>query len=271
MKWERGLGIGLIFSGFYLIIINGVITGAAIGVGYKNIFGVFGVIVLLVGFLLIFSSLVLEERIQQPKLRVYPSLRYSGERKNMQYFLHDPHRIMTSRGEIELQDFKEAYQIIKEDEELIEMVREVYGRELKEIVSKRNTEESEIAMKFLSVLYEENIPKIKHDSEKTSEGYNLVYQVDDKLSMENQRIEGRLKNAIDNMEDILMRGGDPGIRSHSMGRNLNHIFEARAGVSGGPRIYYTKNPRNKNITILGYSIKSTAKEAEARLRKLYGK
>lgn len=270
MDWKRGFGIGLMFFGIYLVIINGTITGNVIGFGDENIFGMFGIIIFFIGILFIFSSMTLERKVKSsPKLKVYQSVRNLGNRRNIKYFINDTHKVFTSLGEIELEDFKEAYEAIKNDQELRDVARETYGFELMDIVTNGDEKSSETAMKFLEVLYEKNIPKI--EEEKNNYIYHVNYDINDDLSMKSQGINGRLKNAVDNMEDVLMRGGDPGIRSHSMGGRLNHVFEARAGVHGGPRIYYKKDPRNKIITILGYSIKNNSDKAQRKLMELYGK
>lgn len=272
MNWKRGFGTALMFFGIYLIIINGTITGNVIGIGKDNLLATFGFFIFFVGILFIFSGASLEERIETSHgIKVYARKGVLGNN----YFIHDAHRIFTSHGDISLYDFKEAFDLIKNDKELSGMAREVYGNELMEIAKGEDGSKAFIATKFLKVLYgEENIPEIEvryEQKEKKEEGYNIIYNVDPKLSLERQKISGRLKNAVDHMEDVLVKGGDPGIRSHSMGKSLRRIYEARSEVHGGPRIYYTKDPSDRTITILGYSTKNTANEVERRLTTLYGK
>lgn len=49
MFFKRGLGIGLIFAGIYLILTNAALTGAVIGVGEENLLGLLGFLVFIVG------------------------------------------------------------------------------------------------------------------------------------------------------------------------------------------------------------------------------
>jgi len=55
MFWKKGLGIGLIFTGVYLILTNAVLTGAVIGFKQENLLGMFGVLVLVVGSIFILA------------------------------------------------------------------------------------------------------------------------------------------------------------------------------------------------------------------------
>lgn len=64
MFWKKGLGIGLIFAGIYLILTNAVLTGAIIGVGRENLLGLFGVIFLIIGGI-IFVGATLEEEVEK--------------------------------------------------------------------------------------------------------------------------------------------------------------------------------------------------------------
>lgn len=56
MNYKRGLGIGLIFVGLFIVLTSRVITGAVIGFQPENYLGLFGVLVFLVGVFLVFVS-----------------------------------------------------------------------------------------------------------------------------------------------------------------------------------------------------------------------
>ena len=261
------------FFGIYLIIINGTITGNVVGIGEGNLIGSFGFFIFFIGILFIFLGMTLERKVESsPGIKVYMRKGISGNR----YFLRDSPKVFSLYGEdISLQDFEKAFDVIKDDDELSNMAREVYGSELIKIAEGNDREQPFIAMKFLNVLYEGNIPEIELKGEsrerKDEEHYNIIYDVDPNLSLEKQGISGRLKNAVDHMEYMLMKGGDPGIRSHSMGGSLRRIYEARHAAHGGPRVYYARDQKNRTITVLGYSTKNNAKRAEEKLESLYGR
>lgn len=67
MNWKRGLGVGLIFIGFFICLTAGVITGAVIGFSSENYLGLFGVFVLVGGILLLLIAKTLEEIISVPE------------------------------------------------------------------------------------------------------------------------------------------------------------------------------------------------------------
>jgi len=56
MNWKRGLGIGLLFVGIFLIATNKTITGNAIGIKEQDSLGIFGIIIFILGISLITIS-----------------------------------------------------------------------------------------------------------------------------------------------------------------------------------------------------------------------
>ena len=56
MNWKRGLGIGLIFTGIFIISTVAVLTGAVVGLGSENYLGIFGILVLVVGIVLVLMA-----------------------------------------------------------------------------------------------------------------------------------------------------------------------------------------------------------------------
>ena len=275
MNWKRGFGIGLMFFGTYLVIINGTINGNVIGFGDENIFGMFGFFIFFIGILFIFSGATLEERTElksSSEIDVYLSKRTLGNK----YFLLDTPRVFTINGEaISLEDFKMGIDDIKNDVELLGMAQKVYGLELMKIAEGEDMKKSFVAMRFLDALYQGNPPEIEISGRENEivnrDSYEIVYDINPKLSLESQNIQGRLKKDVNHMENMLMKGGDPGIGSHSMGGELRKIYEARSAVSGGPRIYYVRDKQKKIITILGYSTKNNNDIAERILKRDYGR
>jgi len=58
MNWKRGLGIGLIFIGLFIVLTGKVITGNAVGLGSENYLGLFGLLIFIIGvFFMIVSGL----------------------------------------------------------------------------------------------------------------------------------------------------------------------------------------------------------------------
>jgi len=163
MGWKRGLrislGIGLVFIGIFIILTARIITGAVIGFQPYNYLGLLGILVFIIGVFLIVASGIgerLEEKLGE-SIRVYES----GPRKTEEerrYFMSDPEGFFTIQGNISLKDFKDMYKVIKDDPELLNRARDVYGAGLLEISSKRG-HNADIAREFLEVLYGGKIPR----------------------------------------------------------------------------------------------------------------
>ena len=63
MDYKRGLGIGLIFMGLFLILTGNIITGAVIGTSPENYLSLIGVVIFITGIFLILVS-GLEKRVE---------------------------------------------------------------------------------------------------------------------------------------------------------------------------------------------------------------
>ncbi|OGJ21440.1 hypothetical protein A3K73_09025 [Candidatus Pacearchaeota archaeon RBG_13_36_9] len=63
MFWKKGLGIGLIFTGIYLILTNAALTGAVVGFGQEYLLGLLGILVFIAGAGIILSAIVLDKRV----------------------------------------------------------------------------------------------------------------------------------------------------------------------------------------------------------------
>lgn len=100
--------------------------------------------------------------------------------------------------------------------------------------------------------------------------YNIISKVkqDHTLLKEARRIGGRDRKNINAMIKQLIRGGDPGIKGHPLGKGVHmSILEAR--VRGGVRIYYQLDKKNNLIKIIAYSNKNNQATVIKRLKKLY--
>ena len=71
---------------------------------------------------------------------------------------------------------------------------------------------------------------------------------------------------IENMIEMLLKGGDPGIRGHPV-IGASYILEAR--ISEGLRVYYSKDTERNLLIVLGYSKKSNQVCVTNRLLKIY--
>lgn len=171
MNWKRGFGIGLMFVGVYLIVINGSITGNVIGFGESygnNILGFLGIMIFLIGFFLIVATATIEDVVgteTKSDISVYDSMQGSKIGSNQdRFYLKDKGDLMldiAGSHDVSLKDFQAAYDLIKDDKELLEKARNVYGSELYKIANEGTDLEENIALEFLEVLYEGNISPIE--------------------------------------------------------------------------------------------------------------
>ena len=83
MNWKKGLGIGLIFAGTYLILTNALITGAVIGTGRENTLGWGGILFFITGIL----SLILGRNTQYRVRSLEGMLKEEGEEDNTVFVL----------------------------------------------------------------------------------------------------------------------------------------------------------------------------------------
>lgn len=73
MDWKRGLGIGLVFVGIFIIAAARAITGAIVGSAPKFLLGWFGILILIAGMILVLVSRELEDLVSvyEFKKRIY--------------------------------------------------------------------------------------------------------------------------------------------------------------------------------------------------------
>jgi len=168
MGWKRGLGVGLLFVGAFIILTGKVITGAVIGIGEESYLGLLGLLVFIIGVFLVVISRVggLEKELGGEEIRVYDSEKL-GVSKEERYSMKDPYRFFAESGEVSLRDFKRIYENIKtkEGEKYLERVREVYGEGISSFIGAGLGEEKEIGKEFLKVLYD---GKVKRPSKRVA-------------------------------------------------------------------------------------------------------
>ncbi|MEK6872908.1 MAG: hypothetical protein AABW90_02765 [Nanoarchaeota archaeon] len=191
MSWKRGLGIGLIFVGLFVVVTNAVITGAVIGFNPENYLGLLGIFLFIIGIFLTVvgtasSAGGLEEHVERlgSRIAVYETRRGHKKEKDNTYYMTDPNIFLTDKGNISLRDFKDVYDIVKRDPELLERARNVYGKSLLSIAQSRDKNKAEIAREFLKILYEGKIPKeekptiTKEEREEIKNAFNVGWKTD---------------------------------------------------------------------------------------------
>lgn len=167
MDWKRGFGIGLMLIGLFLTLTSKIITGAIIGKGGpENYLGLFGLLVFIIGAFLIVVSKIggLEKELGEvEKSAVYDTAKGRLGKlveEGKRYFMRDPNHVFTTEDYVNLEDVRELYEVVKEDKNLLERTREVYGKMLYDVVREEDRTNAEIAMMFLNVLYEGKIPEV---------------------------------------------------------------------------------------------------------------
>jgi len=233
MNWKRGFGIGLMFVGIYLSLINGTITGNIIGIGNSNILSIFGIIVFLLGLFLIIATGTIEDIVKtenKSDISVYDSMRGSKIGSDQdRFYLKDTGDLMldiAGSQEVSLKDFQVAYDLIKDDKELLEKARDIYGSELYKIANEGSDLEGNIALEFLEVLYEGNISPIESHGP----------------------IKIDLQKGLSNPQKAIIRsafkGGWKGIPDKSQQRVLNQYNLEHTKTNNYGRIRFIGDPDN---------------------------
>lgn len=181
MNWKRGFGIGLLFIGAFITLINGVITGAVIGYGPENYLGLLGILIFIVGgVLIVISGSGLERNIGR-EIEVYDKGHRNLE-EDRRYFMKDPAGFFSTQ-DLSLRDFRDMYDVVKRDPELLSMARKVYGERLLEI-SRSNSRNAKVSEKFLEILYEGKIPRkgleglSKEEKERIKNAFRVGWHLD---------------------------------------------------------------------------------------------
>lgn len=140
MKTRRIIGILLILASGILGWTN-VFTGAVIGASQISYLGFIALVLLITGFLLILNS--------KKKLEVFVrDGKYEGERLVMT----DPELYFSKDGFVNLKDFRQQVDSLKQDPELIKIVQNDYEKELYALRDSDDESTSRAAENFLKVL-----------------------------------------------------------------------------------------------------------------------
>ena len=243
MNWKKGFGIGLLFIGLFLIVVNAGITGNVVGISDTNSFevlGYLGVIVFLVGIFLIIATGTIDDVVDPDtavdQVSVYDAMRGSSVgAEEDRYFMKDRGGLLLDieGSDVNLGDFKAAYELVKDDQELIENARNVYGGELKRIVDEGTESEGEIALKFLNVLYDGKVPVVEDIGEV------IVDQ-----GPANEDYGYRLTDSQKDLIRSAFKGGWKGVPNRSQERVLREYELEHVKTKNYGRIRYTGNPDN---------------------------
>lgn len=233
MNWKRGFGIGLLFVGIFLIIVDRSITGNVIGVGEFNVLSIFGMAVFLIGLFLIIATRTIDDVVKtddESNISVYDSMRGSKIGSNQdRFYLKDTGDLMldiAGSHDVSLGDFQTAYDLIKDDKELLKKARDVYGSELYKIANEGSELDEEIALKFLHVLYEGDIPVMIRDSSQ------------DEITV--RMLTNTQKKDISNA----FKGGWKGVPDKNQKRILNQYNLEHIKTNNYGRIRFIGNPDN---------------------------
>lgn len=156
-KWfVRLLGISFIFIGLFVSFTDRLITGYAISSqvqNYFSFFNYFGIVIFLFGIFILLSS---KQKELEKRVEVFsqPNIRSS----NNAYHITDPELYFSNTGFVSLEDFKKGIEKIKDDRELIIIVRDTYSPDLhKMLKDTSNPDKQMIAREFWKALYGEEI------------------------------------------------------------------------------------------------------------------
>ena len=144
-------GLFLIFLGVLFSLINVKVTGFVIGSSLKtNTMLVLSVVFILGGILLMTAGSRTTHGGLVKKIDVYDASHGKSPHKERSYHLLDPY-LNFGKADINLDDFRRGIEEIKDDPELMSIVRDEYGSRLQQIIE-HGGEKAKVARQFLSVL-----------------------------------------------------------------------------------------------------------------------
>lgn len=153
----RKLGIIVILAGLFFILNSSfaIITGNVVSKRIDALDSFIGIMFLISGFVLFLVS-ELESKI----IAVYDvSKGKTPKRKKEFYHMTDPSLYFSKVGSVNLSEFKKGIKEIENDSELMQLVKEEYGKQLLDIEHKGKLLERNVAEEFLKVLYSGIIPR----------------------------------------------------------------------------------------------------------------
>ena len=215
----KKLGIIIILVGLFFILNSSfvIITGNVVSKKIDTLNSLTGIMFLISGL-----ALFLVGELESKIVSVYDVSKGKVPRKKEEFYhMTDPLLYFSKVGDVSLEEFKRGIKEIKNDQELMHLVREEYGPQLLEKESKGNLLEKNIAEEFLKVLYSGKIPRKEKELITKEEIY---------------KIQGAFKPGWDGKPDS------------KQSRILKEYGFAYAPKSGHGEIYSNKNPNIKIIT-----------------------
>ncbi len=131
----------------------------------------------LLGLFLMIGGVLLLTSVLEKRLEVSAHVHGKKENPEKDYHINDPELFFGSKGGITLGDFTREIQRLEKDPELLEIVRQSYGRELLEI---RSSDENRagVADAFLKVLYGQTYKPLKRENLSVGVGEDEKDEID---------------------------------------------------------------------------------------------
>ncbi len=215
-KGLKKLSILVILVGLFFILNSSfaIITGNVVSKRVDVLDSFIGIMFLVAGLALFLVSGL------EPRVEVYDvSKGKKLSEKEKFYHMTNPSSYFNKVGDVSLNEFKRGIKEIEHDEELMQIIKEVYGSQLLDIEKTGEPLKKQIAGEFLKVLYREKIPE-------------------EELIKKEEISE--IRRAFDS--------GWYGQPTTKQSRVLNEYgFSYQHGGKHG-QIYSTKNPKIKTIT-----------------------
>ena len=149
-KKIKKLGVLIFLLGTVIIINSSLfnLTGNIIG-NANNFFDSILGLILIIGGLALFLS---QKSGNGLEVKVYDTSK--GKRKEERFYeMTDPNLYFSNVGKVNLSEFKKGINEIKDDAELIQLVREEYGKQLLTMQKEGRGSEKNLSRKFIDILY----------------------------------------------------------------------------------------------------------------------
>jgi hypothetical protein len=160
-KWlTRLIGTFFIFGGLFVSFTGRLITGYAISSEFQNYFSFFnylGIIIFLLGIFILFSS---KRETLEKKVDVFSKApkKTIALPKEANYHITDPELYFSNTGFVSLEEFQRGIDKIRNDSELMLIIKGAYTPELRRILrDPSNIDKQGIAREFWKTLYGEEI------------------------------------------------------------------------------------------------------------------
>lgn len=162
-KGLKRFSIIVLLAGLFFILNSSfaIITGNVVSKRVDVLDSFLGIMFLVAGLALFLVSEL------ESKVEVYDLSKGKRPEKEKFYHMTNPSSYFNKVGDVSLSEFKKGIKEIKDDSELMQIVKEVYGSQLLDIEKTGEPLKKQIAGEFLKVLYRE--PKIEKELIKKEE------------------------------------------------------------------------------------------------------